>query len=104
MEDSAIGVDVSIVQCDYRFMTTYKKDGRNYEIKREAVVREIASAERDARNNIDRNPTRGEYELGATRSDLYAYAVARRAEAARLTKVLACVDAGAAELPAELCP
>jgi acyl transferase domain-containing protein len=65
---------------------------------RDALVDDAVSLER--RNG----PTAAEWEAGLTAQDMRESARALRAGAARLTQVLACIDAGVAELPANLYP
>lgn len=85
-------------------MTTYIRDGETITINRAAAERARDSAARDARSAADRGATRQEAEMGWTDADVWQWSKARAREAARLTKVLACIDAGMAELPRELYP
>lgn len=88
-------------------MTVYYPDfaDKPATLKRESVLRHRDTLVADA-TALERRtaPSREEREMGLTAQDLQTQASAYRKDAARLTQVLACIDAGVAELPAELYP
>lgn len=87
-----------------KMATTYKCGTEIVTLKRESVQRARDAAQTDARDSHDRGPTRTEREMGWTARDVWEWSKLRQGEADRLTKVLACVDAGVPELPLELYP
>jgi hypothetical protein len=85
--------------------TTMKQaDGRVTTLNRAKVEEFRTWYATEARRNADRAPSATDREMGLDRADIRAQSVAYASEAARLTKVLACIDAGTPELPPELYP
>lgn len=87
--------------------TVYYPNGRDaapVTLKRDAVVQYRDQAYADAVKYERGELSRTDREFGWTAADAYRYARARRGEGDRLTKVLAAIDAGLPELPAELEP
>jgi hypothetical protein len=85
-------------------MTTHMVNGEIKTLKREAVAELRDWHARRAARDWDRQPTRQEREMGEDSQGLYEGAKASKAEAARLTKILECIDTGVSELPRELYP
>lgn len=78
--------------------------GERVELSREAVERELRSAERDVERYATGKPSRGQRELGMSLAEFRALGKHREREAKRLRRVLVMFDAELEHLPEELYP